>query len=411
MLRLWLILLICLPGLGWGRPMRNAAALEIEGDPKVSYTFGEQLTIEAVFHSRAPLEKVEIALFSEGMENQQPDSTGELTLSSADGGLTTRGVYTQNLKEKPLRAFARLSYSFRASLKGAAEPEQSANYAFVYEDNTFTWQSESRGALRVHWYSGDDKLKEMTLEIAQKALDNAGEWFSAPLPSQVDIYLYANALDLQSTLILSNLRWAAGHADPELGLIVVALPAGPDQRLLAEQRIPHEMTHILLYGLLQERYASGLPAWLNEGLASLAELQPNPDYDTILKYASQRQSFLSFERLCQAFPTDASNAFLAYAQSEWFTRYLYQKQGREKMQALLEAYASGMDCLSGPQSALGISLADLQDEWLSDQFGVNRVNKGISALLPWVFLFGLALLTPLGFLALRPRRAGKGKKQ
>ena len=73
-----------------------------------------------------------------------------------------------------------------------------------------------------------------------------------------------------------------------------------------ETLIPHELAHVMLYRNVGEGYAS-LPVWLSEGIASLAELYPNPDYDQALSIASQNGSLLSIEELCDTFPLDSYN--------------------------------------------------------------------------------------------------------
>jgi hypothetical protein len=112
--------------------------------------------------------------------------------------------------------------------------------------------------------------------------------------------------------------WVAGRRC-DLGVIVVTLPPGSDQKLLIDQRIPRAM-HILVYQL---PIPDTLTPAVDEGLASQVELYPNSDYPILLEDAVKREALIPIASLCQTFPRDASSALLSYAQAASFTKYLY----------------------------------------------------------------------------------------
>jgi hypothetical protein len=260
--------------------------------------------------------------------------------------------------------------------------------------------------LRIYWYNEDLAYGQTIIDVAHQGLDKINRLVGA-LPSQhIDIYIYENALDMQSTLRLANVKWVAGHADPWLNVVVVSLPPGPEQLSLARQRIPHELMHVALYQQLGAGYES-IPTWLNEGLASMAELQPNPDYVTILQKSHEQSLYLPIGGLCNGFPLEASNAFLSYAEAELFTRYLYEQYGAEKMQALIAAYADGMACDRAPEVVLGKSLTQLENAWQEDLFGKDALAAGVGELLPWLALLAITLIGPLLLLLIYPVKRGR----
>jgi hypothetical protein len=185
----------------------------------------------------------------------------------------------------------------------------------------------------------------------------------------------------------------AGHADPDLDVIVVALPEGPEQRLLIEQRIPHELMHIVLYQVTGRGYTD-LPTWLNEGLASNVELYPNPDYRILLDNAVEEDSLLPMSSLCKTFPRDANSALLSYAQSASFTSYLHRNFGISEMDELVTTYANGLDCEQGAKVALGKGLTQLEHNWQRDVLAENVTLTAINNLLPWFVLLATALVLP-----------------
>lgn len=360
----------------------------------VDYAFGVDVTLGVRIHSDTQVEQVNVAY--------QPEN-GVLTTDTAI--LSPEGVVTytiQFLDAELLPAFARINYWFEVVLQDGSMVA-SPTYSFRYDDNRFEWQVSEALPLRFHWYSDQVSFDVFLLEIAQQGIDKINRLIAALPVEEIDIYVYDNQLDMQSTLLLANVDWAAGHADPELGVVVVTLPAGPEQRLLARQRIPHELMHILQFQQLGDDYEN-LPVWLREGLASMAELENNPDYLVILEKAHEKDLYLPIMALCPSFPRDAANAFLAYAEAEWFTRYLYEQYGAAKMQELIIAYADGVDCERAPELVFDKSLTQLESKWRQEQFGENAVLADLKEVLPWIALLGVALSTPLLLMIFSPAK-------
>jgi hypothetical protein len=208
---------------------------------------------------------------------------------------------------------------------------------------------------------------------------------------------------MQATLLLSGQEWVAGHADPELGVVLVSLTQGPDQRLEMERQVPHEIMHIMLHRANPEAY-DRMPAWFIEGLASITELYPHPDYRTLLEDGYRDGKLLPIESLCQAFPRDAHGALLAYAEAASFTRFLYQQYGREGLASLANSFATTEACEPGVEQALGSSLDQLENQWRREIFDENPWRKAAQSLLPWAVLFLAILVGP--FLVLIGRRRG-----
>ena len=366
-------------------------------DTRVDYVFGEQATFYATLKSEAPIEMV-VILFQE--VNNPYTNYGVAQLQQTEAN-TYELTYVHSMTDVSLRAFSYIDYHFEITFQNN-EVYQSPSYQFYYQDNRFEWHVREEEPFRVFWYTGDERFAQNVLDIAQDSLLNIQSVLPLPVPSSLDIYIYDDARLLQSTLYQSNENWIAGHADPDLGVIVVTLPSGPNQRMLSEQRIPHELMHIMLYQDTNLGYVN-LPTWLNEGLASIAELYPNPDYRILLNDAVQRNSLLSMSSLCDTFPRDAAGALLSYAQSASFTGYLRDAYGTNGLQALVTNYASGMDCDNGAKAALGKNLRQLERDWHRDVLSQNPGKAALNNLLPWIILLGIVLTVQMGLVVSRMR--------
>ena len=248
--------------------------------------------------------------------------------------------------------------------------------------------------LKIHWYQGDANFGQAALETAQAGLESIGRYLPSSLEQPIDIFVYASTTDLQSELIPGGENWIAGHANPAQGVIRVVVEPGADQRIRMEQRIPHELMHIMLYRQVGAGYHT-IPAWLREGMATLAEVYPNADYDPALAEATENNRLIPLKQLCSSFPADAGQAFLAYAESRSFTDYLHDTYGSTGLLNLAVSYADGVDCERGTERALGVSLSSLESEWRASALGQNAALSALQNISPYLVLLCLVLIIPL----------------
>jgi hypothetical protein len=151
-----------------------------------------------------------------------------------------------------------------------------------------------------------------------------------------------------------------------LGVLLVTAVNSRTGATDLRKSIPHEMVHFYLYQVLGAGYDE-LPAWFNEGLATLVEPNRNPNYERVLETAVATQSTIPLAQLCERFPLAEDKAVLAYAQSVSLLEYIQDEYGNGGIQALIAAFADGGDCESGVQQALNLSLAELEQAWLQSQ--------------------------------------------
>ena len=278
-------------------------------------------------------------------------------------------------------------------------------------DDQFNWQTLESGPLKVHWYHGDASFGQAALGTAQAALESIARLVPPNLEEPVEIFIYANADDLQSALVSGSENWVAGHADPALGVVLVVIEPGAEQRITMEQRVPHELMHVMLYRSVGPGY-NNIAAWLREGMATLAEIYPNADYDRVLAEAASKNDVIPLKDLCNSFPSDAGQAFLAYAESRSFTDYLYDTYGSSGLQNLVRAYADGVDCEHGTERAFGVSLSSLEADWHSSILGQNALLSALQNISPYLVLLCLVLIIPLiGIVStMRKRGSPNGRK-
>jgi hypothetical protein len=263
-----------------------------------------------------------------------------------------------------------------------------------HANNDFNWQTLESGMLKVHWYEGDADFGQDALATVQAGLVSMSSLIPSSLEQPIDIFIYAHAHDLHDASVPGQEEWVAGHAEPELGVVRVLIEPGPQQGTVMEQRIPHELMHVMLYRRVGPGYKM-IPVWLREGIATLAEMYPNVEYDRVLNDAAARNALIPLKDLCVSFPNDMAQAFLAYAESISFTGYLHEAYGSTGLLALADSYANGVDCERGPERAFGVSLSDLESQWRSSVLGQKAVLPVLQNISPYLVLLCLVLIIPM----------------
>lgn len=350
-------------------------------DEGVEYTFGGKLVFRIKLESDVPVSQITLVLKAPGLST----FVGEVLFISPG-----QAQFVYDLAQRPLPAFSNITYSYHLTLEDG-ESVETPVYSFTYLDNRYNWQEIIEEPFNIYWYEGEISLAQKVLDAAVEGLDQVLELLQQPEETQpIVIFIYSSEEELQSTLTSVGQTWVGGHADPELGSIVVSLPPGVDQSLEIQRLIPHEIAHILLYRFMGNEYQY-LPAWVSEGIASQMEVFSRPDYDLILEKAEGKRGLIPFAHLCIAFPADSDLALLSYAQSDSLLDYIQREYGVTGIRAMIHAYDQGVSCERGVEVALGTTLQGLEKDWKQDVFSRGKY-------LTYIFILSGILLILLIFL-------------
>ncbi|MBM4422412.1 MAG: hypothetical protein FJ030_03340 [Chloroflexi bacterium] len=346
----------------------------------VTHTFGEQMIFTLAAHSDAEITQATLLL------RVGADSRTEVIGADLFPAPQIETQVTLDLQTQPIAPFADVFYSWRiadSSSETITTPEQT----YLYEDNRFQWETVARGAVRAHWHSGDLAFGQSVADIGYESLNRASRLMDTSPPDQVDIYVYERLDDLQSGLRLGGRDWVAGHADPSLGVVLVNSYADTAALLELENTLAHELTHVLIYQIVQAGY-DRMPVWLDEGIAVNSEPRPNAIFGDALTRAVETEAIIPLESLCGAFSIDSSRAILSYAESASLVRYIRDRWGPGAIRDLLTAYREGATCEGGLQRVLKVSFVELQTGWESDVLRASPLAAFLREAMPYVFVFG-----------------------
>ena len=350
-----------------------------------SVQYGEGITFVAEIKASIQIQQASIVILDEtqGLTHVQP-------LEINPQG---RVEYRLDTRLNILRPFSVIRWKYQLALADGTTFE-SETYSVRYEDNRFTWQTLEADMIKIHWYNGDANFGAQAMNAAQAGLGSISRIVPLDLTQPIDVFIYTSKDDLRATLASGGEDWVAGHADTALGVVTAVIAPGTGQVTSMEQRIPHELMHVMLYRSVAAGY-NNIPAWLREGVATLAEINPSSYYDSVLIEAAGKNGLIPLGDLCASFPSDDGEAFLAYAESRSFTNYLLNTYDSAGLLGLASTYADGADCERGTERALGAPLSKLEQDWRESVLGQNALGKTLTTASPYLVLLCLVLFIPL----------------
>ena len=357
-------------------------------DLVVYYSFAESINFDAKITPQENISQIKEVYIS----IMPPGQSSAFELLDWDGSENIHFYYdAASLSVMP---FSDIQYQFLIVLNNKSE-FYTPIYTFNYADNRFEWHELINDYFEIHWNHADIEIGQIILDISHEGYQSAKRFIPTELSEKVQIYMYNDREDLQSALQLTSQSWVAGHANPETRTILTAISnSNPENKLEMQRQIPHEIAHILTYEISGDKY-NEIPLWLTEGLASVSEIFPSPDYERVLMDAANSMELLSIDSLCVSFPFNGQQAYLAYAESASFTKFLYKTYGSEKMQELLAVYMQGIGCLEGFEQVFGKTLAQLEYQWQQEVLGIHSELLVIKNLSPYLLLMAVFIIVPV----------------
>ncbi len=228
-----------------------------------------------------------------------------------------------------------------------------------FDDTRYSWRSLTEGEVTIYWYQGNDSFAGEIMLSAQEALTRLAEDTGAYLEKPVKLYIYAKAQDLQGAMIYPQ-EWTGGVAFTRYGIIAIGI--APDNLRWGKRAVAHELTHLVIHQMTSNPY-SGLPPWLNEGLAMHTEGTLEGEYTTLLSKATAEKGLISVRSLSSPFSTDPEKARLSYAQSYSLVNFLIIKYGQTQMLELLLTFRLGSSYDDALEKVYGFNMDGLDALW------------------------------------------------
>ena len=223
----------------------------------------------------------------------------------------------------------------------------------LYVDNRYDWQSIGDDRVTLYWYEGDQAFGQSLFDRANIALDTLETDIGIALDDPIKIFIYGNHRDLLSALSVTAQEWTGGVAYTEHGVVVIGI--NPSQLDWGLNAMTHEMTHLVIHQATDNPF-SGLPRWLDEGIAVYNENRDELDVDfrPVFERAVANDELMTLRTLTSPFPADPLQANLAYGQSGATVKFIVDTYGSDAMAELLEIFSEGALYDEALEQALGV---------------------------------------------------------
>ncbi|HYF61443.1 MAG TPA: peptidase MA family metallohydrolase [Herpetosiphonaceae bacterium] len=372
--RRWIALLavalLLLVAPGWARAADQATIARNE----VSSDFGAEIRFELAATSPAEIKEVaflyalgvsadDLPAYTEARPEWQPDG----------GNVEATFVRDTSIDYLPVGVTLRYKWVLTADDGTITEtPEQSLQY----QDTRFNWREKSDRGITVRWYDGGDDWGDALLRTATGALDRLEQRIGGTVDDPMTISIYKNTSDMRAALPPNSAEWIGGQARPDLGLIVGAIAEGDDAEL--GRLVPHELSHLVLHQATRNNYG-GMPVWFDEGSAVANQDSPDFGFTDRVEDAARNGELIPLRALASNFPNDPDKALQSYAQSESVVRYIEKTYGVEAITRLVAQFKSGTTDDAAVESALGISIDDLDAAWRATLPAAERTPDPVAA--------------------------------
>ncbi len=228
-----------------------------------------------------------------------------------------------------------------------------------FNDDRYSWQSLTEGELTIYWYGETQSFAGEVMSTAQQALARLIETTGAYLRKPARMYIYSSSRDLQGAMIFPQ-EWTGGVTFTRYNAIAIGI--APSNLVWGKGAITHELTHLVIGQMTINPY-SGLPVWLDEGLAMYSEGLLDPSFTAALQVAIKGNSLISVRSLSSPFSAYPDKAILSYGESFSLVDFLIASYGQGKMLELLNTFAGGSTYDGAFVKVYGFDMDGLNTLW------------------------------------------------
>ena len=338
-------------------------------DQDALINFPDDIVFSVRFSSDRPVERVILSFKIEGRDSSRREpatiETGD-TLS-AEFVLKTRGGSSLFL---PPGAILTYSWIFEDEDGNTVKSEP---VTFIYMDTRFEWDTVGTEMVTVFYNGPTQTRAETILEASNTTLRNMGALLDTSLSGPINIVVYNNPLQMQDVFPFVSRTSSSGlitlgQAYSKEGVILIM---GSDRRIRGTAS--HEMSHILI-AEAGEGPGVRLPAWLNEGLSEIGNLEPGMSYDLALLMGVREDRLLPITHMSSS-PGTPEDAILLYGQSRNIVGFMIDTYGQPKLAEVLRVYKSGnINIDDALMQAYGFDRVELDNLW-RDSLGLPHLSE------------------------------------
>lgn len=225
-----------------------------------------------------------------------------------------------------------------------------------YEDPRFEWESLKEGDLEIAWYD-DRGTAETMLREGLQALEEISPFLGLEELIPIKVYVWANTEDARQVERIQSERFEESVITGGTRVLADLVHIYQPSRWV----VRHELTHVLTK-LAGEGPYGDLPAWLDEGMATIAEGDWLDRRGGALQFAINNDQVLSL-RSMESPSNRPGFVDIFYGQSAAVVLYLLQEYGTDKMNELFDTFKQGSSVEDALGSVYGLTRDELDNQW------------------------------------------------
>ena len=225
-----------------------------------------------------------------------------------------------------------------------------------YEDPRFEWQSLKEGDLEIAWYH-DRGVAETMMREGLQALEEISPFLGLDELIPIKVYVWANTEDARQVERIQSERFEESVITGGTRVLADLVHIYQPSRWV----VRHELTHVLTK-LAGEGPYGDLPAWLDEGMATIAEGDWLDRRGGALQFAINNDQVLSL-RSMESPSNRPGFVDIFYGQSAAIVLYLLQEYGTDKMNELFSTFKEGSSVEDALQRVYGLDRETLDNDW------------------------------------------------
>ena len=237
-----------------------------------------------------------------------------------------------------------------------------------YEDPRFEWQSLRAGDLEIAYYD-DEQVAQLMLEQGLEALAEIAPFLGLQELIPIKVYVWAGPSDAREVERIQSERFEESVITGGTRVLADLVHIYQPTRWV----VRHELTHVLTK-LAGEGPYGDLPAWLDEGMATLAEGDWLERRGAALQYAINNDLVLSL-RSMESPSNRPGFVDIFYGQSAAIVLHLLEEYGAERMNDLFDTFKQGSSVEDALQQVYGLTRNELDNEW-RDSVGLGPREQG-----------------------------------
>ena len=287
---------------------------------------------------------------------------------SEDGGKAFKLFWNTNNSQNYIPPGTIIAYNFEVEdsagnrLETEPQPFIYHDARFVDEEGNSMWEEVSAGTVTVAYKGPVKSRADNVLSVINETLEKMRPVMGdAALEEPIRVTMYNNTKEMMEALpprseSIGRELITEGQAFTDLGTLLV-LGGGR----LALGTASHEVMHIIVHRAGDSIYRR-VPAWLDEGLAEYANVDPGYSYDIALEFAVETDRLLPHVYM-PAMPGKAEDVIIFYGQSRSIVRMMIEVFGPEKMKQLMAEMKEGKDVDDALTTVYGMDRAELDSAW------------------------------------------------